>query len=208
MRIVAISDTHTQHRKLKVPDGDVLLFAGDGEFRTARDLMDFNNWLSELEHDYIFVIAGNHDFFCERYPAQVNDHLMEAVYLKDSSFELDNGMTIWGSPMTKTFLDWAFMESEENLDRHYWSKIPKKTDILLTHGPAFGHLDVAHPNQKMNLGSETLARRIEELKIPYVFCGHIHGGYGIKQTKGTTYINCSVLDEDYQLVNEPVVIDI
>lgn len=208
MRIVAISDTHTQHRKLKVPDGDVLLFAGDGEFRSARDLIDFNSWLSELEHDYIIVVAGNHDFFCERYPGQVNDHLMEAVYLKDSSFELDNGMTVWGSPMTKTFLDWAFMESEENLDRHHWSKIPKKTDILLTHGPAFGHLDVAHPKQKGNLGSETLARRIEALKIPYVFCGHIHGGYGIKKTKDTTYINCSVLDEDYQLVNEPVVIDV
>lgn len=37
MRIVAISDTHTQHRKLKVHDGDVLLFAGDGEFRAASD---------------------------------------------------------------------------------------------------------------------------------------------------------------------------
>ncbi len=27
MRIVAISDTHTQHRNVEVPDGDVLLFA-------------------------------------------------------------------------------------------------------------------------------------------------------------------------------------
>ncbi|GEM_PF-4851519 len=35
MRIVAIGDTHTKHRKLQVPDGDVLLFAGDGEFRSA-----------------------------------------------------------------------------------------------------------------------------------------------------------------------------
>ncbi|MBU4252041.1 MAG: hypothetical protein KKC39_08045 [Candidatus Omnitrophica bacterium] len=49
MRIVAIGDTHTKHRKLQVPDGDVLLFAGDGEFRTALDLIDFNNWLSELK---------------------------------------------------------------------------------------------------------------------------------------------------------------
>ena len=48
MRIVAIGDTHTQHRNVKVPDGDVLLFAGDGEFRSALDLIDFNDWLSTL----------------------------------------------------------------------------------------------------------------------------------------------------------------
>ena len=65
MRIVAIGDTHAKHRKLQVPDGDVLFFAGDGEFRSALDLIDFNNWLSELRHELVIVIAGNHDFFCE-----------------------------------------------------------------------------------------------------------------------------------------------
>ncbi len=33
MRIVAFGDTHTQHHNLKLPKGDVLIFAGDGEFR-------------------------------------------------------------------------------------------------------------------------------------------------------------------------------
>ena len=36
----------------------------------------------------------------------------------------------------------------------------------------------------------------------------IHGGYGVEKTKDTTYINCSVLNEDYKLVNEPVVFDV
>ncbi len=99
------------------------------------------------------------------------------------------------------------MESDENLGLYYWSKIPKETNILLSHGPAFEHLDLARPGSE-HLGSKTLAEKIEELKIPYVIHGHIHGGYAIEKTMNTTYINCSVLNEDYQLVNKPVVIEL
>lgn len=207
MRIVAIGDTHTKHRKLQVPDGDVLLFAGDGEFRSALDLVNFNNWLTELGHGLVIVIAGNHDFFCERFPNEVGKYLTKAVYLRDAPYVLPNGMALWASPMTITFLNWAFMESEENLDRYHWSKIPQKTDILLTHGPAYGYLDTAQPEGGC-LGSKTLCNRVEKLRIPYVIHGHIHGGYGIKKTQDTTFINCSVLDEDYNLVNKPIVIDV
>lgn len=207
MRIVAIGDTHTKHRKLQVPDGDVLLFAGDGEFRSALDLIDFNNWLSELGHDLVIVIAGNHDFFCERFPNEVGKYLTKAVYLKDAPYALPNGMALWASPMTTTFLNWAFMESEENLDRYHWSKIPQKTDVLLTHGPAHGYVDIAEP-QGGHLGSKTLAVRVEKLKIPYVIHGHIHGGYGIQKTKDTTYVNFSVLNEEYNVINQPIVIDV
>jgi len=110
MRIVAIGDTHTQHSNVKIPDGDVLLFAGDGEFRSAVDLIKFNRWLSCLKYGLIIVIAGNHDFFCERFPNEIERYLNEAIYLRDEQFELPNGMIIWGSPMTKTFLNWAFNE--------------------------------------------------------------------------------------------------
>jgi len=182
MRIVAIGDTHTKHRKLQIPDGDVLIFAGDGEFRSALDLIDFNDWLSELKHELIITIAGNHDFFCERCPNEIGKYLTEALYLRDEQYVLPNGMTLWGSPMTQTFLNWAFMESDENLDRYHWSKIPKDTDVLLVHGPAHGHLDIGQP-QDGHLGSKALVNRIEKLKIPYVVHGHIHGSYGIEKTK-------------------------
>ena len=185
----------------------MLIFAGDGEFRHVFDRIKFNNWLSGLKFELIIAIAGNHDFYCERYPNEIRGYLTEAVYLKDEPYVLPNGMTVWGTPMTPTFLNWAFMESDENLDRYHWSKIPEKTDILLSHGPAFGHQDVAHPGGG-HLGSKTLANRIKKLKIPYVIHGHIHGGYGVEKTKDTTYINCSVLNEDYKLVNEPVVFDV
>jgi len=207
MRIVVIGDTHTQHGNVKVPHADALLFAGDGEFRSVLDLIDFNNWLSGLKLEHVIMIAGNHDFFCERYPNEVRKYLTKAVYLRDEQHILPNGMTVWGSPMTQTFFNWAFMDADDNLDRYYWSKIPKKTDILLVHGPAYGCLDTTAPGGN-HLGSKTLAKKIDKLKIPYVIHGHIHGGYGIERAGKTTYINCSVLDEDYQLVNKPIVIDV
>ena len=79
--------------------------------------------------------------------------------------------------------------------------------MLLTHGPAHGYLDIGQP-QDGHLGSKTLADRIGKLKIPYIIHGHIHGSYGMKKTKDTTYINCSVLNENNDLVNKPIVIDV
>jgi len=44
VRIVCISDTHGQHAKLSVPDGDILIHAGDfmafGD--TPKEIVDFN----------------------------------------------------------------------------------------------------------------------------------------------------------------------
>ena len=49
VRIVCISDTHGQHTKLSVPDGDVLVHAGDftafGD--RPKEVVDFNQWLGE-----------------------------------------------------------------------------------------------------------------------------------------------------------------
>ncbi|MBV8136093.1 MAG: metallophosphoesterase, partial [Deltaproteobacteria bacterium] len=60
MRIVCISDTHGQHAKLSVPDGDVLIHAGDfmafGD--RPKEIVDFNQWLGKQPHRHKVVIAG------------------------------------------------------------------------------------------------------------------------------------------------------
>ena len=67
MRIIMISDTHAQHRRVDIPDGDVLVHAGDITRRGGLDdLADFNAWLGTLPHRHKVVIAGNHDWFCEQ----------------------------------------------------------------------------------------------------------------------------------------------
>ncbi|KAF2360176.1 Calcineurin-like phosphoesterase domain ApaH type [Trinorchestia longiramus] len=64
LRFVCMSDTHsvTSQIKFKIPDGDVLLHAGD--FTRCGDIQEirgFNTWLGKLPHKHKVVIAGNHE---------------------------------------------------------------------------------------------------------------------------------------------------
>ena len=88
----------------------------------------------------------------------------------------------------------AFEDYENNF-KDIWSR-----SIATHYGPLLKNMVI--------VGVEELAKRIKELKIPYVIHGHIHGGYGIEKEEKKTYVNCSVLDEEYRLANKPVVIDI
>jgi Icc-related predicted phosphoesterase len=114
---------------------------------------------------------------------------------------------IYGSPWQPEFYNWAF-----NLPRNgwelwqKWSDIPVDTDILITHGPAYGFVDkvIGRPE---NLGCELLAERIKTIKPKIHVCGHIHSGRGIIFNDGTLYINASVLDEQYNYTKKPFTID-
>jgi len=60
--VVLLSDTHGRHRDVDVPDGDLLIHAGDFTFFGNRDdAVDFNDWLGGLPHPHKVVVAGNHD---------------------------------------------------------------------------------------------------------------------------------------------------
>ena len=63
MKIVCVSDTHSFHDKTVVPDGDILIHAGD--LTAHGDLADveaLDSWLAFLPHRHKIVICGNHDF--------------------------------------------------------------------------------------------------------------------------------------------------
>ena len=61
MRLVLLSDTHGLHREISIPDGDVLVHAGDfcsqGE---AVEAKLFGEFLRGLPHHNKVMIAGNH----------------------------------------------------------------------------------------------------------------------------------------------------
>ena len=63
MRIVCISDTHGKHADLDdVPDGDVLIHAGDyTTFGKEVHARAFNEWLGTLPHPHKLVVNGNHE---------------------------------------------------------------------------------------------------------------------------------------------------
>lgn len=74
--------------------------------------------------------------------------------------------------------------------------------IYDTHGPVHGILDSTFSN--MNAGCEELKNYIEIVKPKVHICGHIHEGYGMIEKENTTYINASVLNVKYELVNEAI----
>lgn len=100
VRVVAVSDTHGHHGALHIPDGDVLLFAGDFAregLGTAASVQELSDWLARMPHPQKFVVAGNHD----QLAALRSSRLGSAVYLEDSGSEFTvNGrrVKIWGSP--------------------------------------------------------------------------------------------------------------
>lgn len=210
MKIVCIADTHNQHKKLQnIPDGDVILHAGDVSGRGYHhEVRNFCDWYLKLPHKYKLLVAGNHDFFFQtngHSEPLLRDVMPEPIiYLKDSMIEIE-GIKIWGSPISPTFYNWAFMADRGKEIAEYWKQIPSGMDIVITHGPPHGILDEC---QDGHVGCEELTKYIKKAKPKYHVFGHIHEGYGIVKKGKTTYINASVLDGDYYMTNEPITIEI
>lgn len=207
MRIVAFSDTHGQHDALDIPDGDLLIFAGDMcRLGNLDEVRFFNAYLASLPHQYKVVVAGNHDWPFEYDVMQARKALSAAYYLQDEAIEI-GGFKIYGSPWQPEFHSWAFNLPRGKSLQQKWAQIPKDTDILVTHCPPFLTLDRIFNEERV--GCEMLKLAVEEVVKPklHVF-GHIHESYGMLEKAGTTYINACICSERYQLFNQPVVFDL
>jgi Icc-related predicted phosphoesterase len=210
MKIVCISDTHTKHRQLTLPKGDVLVHAGDITYNGDEEsISGFNTWLGEQDFKYKVIIAGNHDWLFEREPAKARSLITNAIYLQDSGVEIE-GLKFWGSPIQPWFLDWAFNRRRGNDIEAHWKLIPDDTDVLITHGPPMSILDKVGTDDHYHwLGCWDLHRHVTVRIKPklHVF-GHIHSGYGKEVRDGTIFVNASQVDEMYTLENEPIVVEV
>ena len=222
MRITVISDTHTKHGLIPLtdlPGGDLLIHAGDimNSGYNKNDILDFCTWFHSLEqYDKKIFIAGNHDRMFENHPEGVEELLniyFDIDYLQDEGYDLydldtDTSTKIYGSPWQPEFYSWAFNLPKNGIElAGKWEAIPDNTDILVTHGPAFGTLDTVAGRPWDNLGCELLAQRIEVIKPKIHVCGHIHSGYGYTFKNGTHFFNASVLDEQYEYTQKPMTFD-
>jgi len=206
MKIVFISDTHNQHRKVTLPLGDVLVHAGDVSGRGSKEeVQDFLHWFSEQPFKYKIFIAGNHDFFIQDHPAEFRAMLpSNVIYLQDEMTEIE-GVKIWGSPWTPEYMNWAFMKAHGKEIEEKWDMIPDDIDVLLTHGPMVGVLDQIFSG--LSVGCAALSTAVQRINPKYFLFGHIHESYGRQQSGATHFINGAVLNENYELSNDPVVID-
>lgn len=221
MRIVALSD---QHGHLpEIPPCDLLLVAGDvcPDDHPDQQKAWFDEharpWLARAPATHKILTWGNHDWcgqtcgFAVGSPAAA-----EGQVLVDAGTQVPvraaggRSLSVWASPWSREFGDWAFMKSAGELAELY-AAIPEGIDILVTHQPPYRHGDrFDHPGTAgaEHLGSTELLSAIGRIRPRLVVCGHLHGGFGRFTYEGTLIFNVSVVNDDYRLVRSPTVIDI
>lgn len=212
MKITFISDTHNKHKQIThaLVGGDVLIHAGDlSSMGYEHEIAEFCHWFDEIDnYDHKIFIAGNHDW-----GFQTNvENAMEIVnsyktitYLQDDWVEID-GVKIYGSPWQPRFYDWAFNADRGADIQQHWNKIPLDTDILITHGPAYGFVDRVIGRDEY-LGCSDLQVTIQDIKPKIHVCGHIHTGYGYMNNEHTHFFNAAVLNESYIYAHKPINIE-
>ena len=87
-------------------------------------------------------------------------------------------MTVWATPWSNRFMNWAFMKRSSDLERVY-AAIPVGIDIL-----------------------------VSQRRPRLVICGHVHGVFGRFEHQGIPIYNVSLVDERYRLVNAPTIVDL
>ncbi|AKV04218.1 hypothetical protein AKJ09_10881 [Labilithrix luteola] len=193
-RIVALADTHLYHEGLVVPDGDVLVHAGDMlQHGSLDELVRAAKFLGALPHRTKIVVAGNHEVCLEKRASEARAILEEhgLVYLEDSAATVD-GLVFYGSPWTPKFRIWAFGAQRGEEMASKWRKMPDQVDVLVTHGPPLGYGDTVHwAGRTRRVGCPDLRTRVSEVKPRLHVFGHIHQDPGQWQSEGgtTTFAN-------------------
>ncbi|GFR43949.1 hypothetical protein Agub_g5089 [Astrephomene gubernaculifera] len=182
LTVVCVSDTHglyAQEGLLKVPEADMLLFAGDAEVGSPAEGVAFSRWLAGLPVRGPRVVTwGNMDTGTDM--QGVGAVLVPAATLIVDSIMEVAGYRIFASPWTPRFAGAYQLDAEgEALDRFWAQLLPPNADvdIILTHGPPYGIADKARGQHRGDVG---LLRAVQALQKPPLLwvCGHVHEQYG------------------------------
>ncbi|CAI7592376.1 unnamed protein product [Penicillium crustosum] len=193
--IVCVSDTHNSQPSL--PDGDILIHSGDlTQSGSLKELQATLAWLRAQPHPTKIVVAGNHDMLLDIARDNSDQAIAERaqidwgeiIYLEnqETTVSCANGrqLKIYGSPLTARYGNWAFQYPR---DEDVWTgSVPDGVDVLITHGPPRGHLDL------LNMGCAHLLRELWRVKPKLHVFGHVHAG------AGTEWILFDVLEEAYE----------
>lgn len=218
MRIVATSDTHEPFPASFVPDGDVLIHAGD--LMQSGYITEWDSRVESLRalpHKLKILVAGNHDIHMGLYAGPALQDLRRAgVHVLGMPTGIDTvtimpdltlqpngngkGVRLLGLPMVHNLPRWAFNFSDDFLNEYMENK--KRADIVISHCPPAGVLD-------MNFGIKAYRRYLEEMEPDIWICGHIHEHGGESQVvKRTTVYNVAAMDRNYDRVTPPTIIDL
>src|SRR3990167_5916493 len=150
-KIMCISDTHRQENEVIIPECDIFIHSGDFDLYELQDVIKLNKWLGTLPATYKIITAGNHDFFSQSHEVLTREHLTNAYLLINESLTI-NGIKFYGSPITPTFGNWAWMADRGNRIKRYWDEIPVDTDFLITHCVTPDHKTLTYNLKWVSLG--------------------------------------------------------
>jgi predicted phosphohydrolase len=180
--VACISDTH--NRIVDVPYSDILVHAGDlTQSGTREEVQKALDWISSQPHRHKIVVAGNHDLFLDTSSSNARHgnaskalDWKDIIYLENEAITIScqNGrkLRVFGSPYSPQHGNWAFQYPRS---RDIWGGvIPPDTDILISHSPPAGHLDLG------KFGCIHLRNALWCCRpLLHVF-GHIHEGHGVE----------------------------
>lgn len=214
IKVWHFSDTHRAHGFVPVPKNiDIAIFSGDcsnhrNPITNAPEVIEFLEWFAEQPIKNKIMIAGNHDTSIEQNIVTKEEIESYGItYLYNNSITVE-GIKIWGSPYTPVFGSWAFMKPRHKLDA-IWQSIPDDTDIIITHGPPKGALDISYNFDKTieRCGCSALMKRIVTIEPKIVMYGHIHNGkdllnsgYFKSSTLNTIFSNGTICSNSQQVI--------
>jgi Icc-related predicted phosphoesterase len=216
VKLVAISDVHTKWKNLVIPECDILISAGDYSFRgEKRTIKEYHEWLNKQDAGYIVSVQGNHELWVEKNFEEAKAIAEKACpgvhFIGDHGTVDVEGIKIHGSAITPWFHSWAWNVHRGPDIAAEWAKIPDDTNILVTHGPVHGILDVvpyANGTPKERVGCHDLFDRVMKLeKLKVHICGHIHHSHGFKEFNGKHFYNVAICDEMYMPINPITIIE-
>ena len=177
--VFAFADTHGMYRRLSIPaDADILICAGDAcEGFNPADLQDFFAWYTSIPAKLRIFVPGNHDRIFNQDPIRAQQLIpCRVVYLENDGMEFD-GIKFYSVPARPYLRDTK-------------ATIPSGIDFLITHGPAYSHLD-------RDLGCKNLFLSVASARPKYHIFGHVHeeGLQRKAMLGGTTFLNVSYFEE-------------
>ena len=221
----------------KLPGGDLLIHSGDITSLGRKDEVErFVKWFNGIDnYTHKIFIAGNHDMSFDRerllrdklahfegkteYDTECAegkpewlDILLESglnpnVFYLENNFVMLDDIKIWGSPISPSFgYGWAFNKDRGHEINKVWDSIPNDTDIVITHSPIYGYCDRTYRTNE-SVGCNELYYRLNEVSPHLHLAGHIHEGYGYKETHWGYTFNGSTCDLTYDPTNNPITFD-
>lgn len=203
-----ISDTHKLHDQLPIPKADIVIHSGDcsniqNSHLNSNEVATFIDWYAQLNIPIKIFVAGNHDTSIERRlitPQQIEQQGIIYIENQTKTIKICNHtIKIWASPITPSFNQgWAWNVARHKI-HNIWRTIDPQADIIVTHGPPKGILDLTYNqnNQLSMAGCKSLATKVNEIKPKLHLFGHLHNSNRIKNNTGIyqcnqiTYSNAS-----------------